>query len=245
MKETRIDIFGDGMRIFLDYIARQFKKNPKYDPHPLIKAFELAVSGFKDVKNGERAMGLSGDHIGETLFNTYLVIVEKKDNRIKVLRIHNLQVDKELPQDVMIMIFRLQIILDRIPGDDVSPKQVADVLNEVIPEKPYYAIGERWREARDNFKKMLEEGKIHLPKDPKLIEEISKITYDTPWEEYSNLARSVIGTSLFSTLNKKEGRRICITTPAKYKIEKFKVFDMLTEYMLGKTGDYLKKSKKD
>ncbi len=57
MKETRIDIFGDGIRIFLDYIARQFKKNPKYDPHPLIKAFELAVSGFKDVKNGERAMG--------------------------------------------------------------------------------------------------------------------------------------------------------------------------------------------
>ena len=46
--ELKIDFFGDGMRIFVDYIARQYKKNPDYQPHPIIKAFDFAVQGIQD-----------------------------------------------------------------------------------------------------------------------------------------------------------------------------------------------------
>jgi len=245
MKKKRIDIFGDGMRIFLDYITRQFKKNPDYDPHPLVKALELAVSGIKDKKNGERAIGLSGNHLDDTIYNPYVVAVVKREDGIEVEEIRNIQVNKELPLDLMIMIFRLQIILDRIPGDSVSPIQMAESLNKIIPEKPFFALGERWREARNKFKKMMEAGKIHIPNDPKIVKEISKIKFDIPWEKYSNFLRSIIGTCFCSEINKKNGGKICITTPTKYKIEKFKVFDMLTEYVMGGLSNKLKKGERN
>jgi hypothetical protein len=30
-----IDLFGDSMQIFLDYVIRKTKQNPDYNPHPL------------------------------------------------------------------------------------------------------------------------------------------------------------------------------------------------------------------
>jgi len=63
---------------------------------------------------------------------------------------------------------------------------MVDVLNSVIPGNKFYALNDRWKEARDEFKKLLEKGEIYLPKDLDLIEEIERINYDTPWENYSN-----------------------------------------------------------
>jgi hypothetical protein len=237
--KSKIDFFGDGMSIFLSYINRQYKKNHEYRPHPIIRAFECAFQALEKVKMGECAMGVSQDGTETSAFEPYVVVLEKKANRIEVKEIRNIKVNKQLPQDVMILIFRLQMQLDKIKGDTVNPQEAVEALNEIIPGNRFYALGDRWKEARDKFKKLLENGKIHMPPDPEIIEELKGITYDTPWETYSNRLRSLIGSSIAEGISGKEGT-VIITSPKDSKIEKFKVFDIASEFMLGKVSAYMR-----
>jgi len=233
-----IDFFGDGMRIFLAYISRQYKKNPDYKPHPIIRAFECALEGINKCKNGNCTMGVSHEGTTTNICDPYIVVLQKKSNGIEVKEIRNVKVDKQLPLDIMVIIFRLQIHLDKFEGDTVNPQQMADALNSVIPGNKFYALGDRWKEARDEFKKQLAEGKIYLTEDSDIIEEINRIRNDTPWEDYSNRLRAFIGTSIKAGV-------VTITSPKDSKIEKYKVFDYATEFMIGKTADYFKPFKKD
>jgi hypothetical protein len=240
MKKIDIDFFGDGMRIFLAYIDRQVKKNPDYKPHPIIRAFECAIQGIENAKEGEHVMGVSQDGTKDSVYEPYIVVLQKQKNgKIEVKEIRNIKVNKKLPLDVMIIIFRLQIQLDKIKGEVVTPQQAVDALNAVIPGNKFYALGDKWKEARDEFKKQLQEGKIYLPNDPELIEGLKKIRYDTPWEEYPQKVRALIGGALVPSLNS-EGGVVTVTTPKNWKIEKYKVFDMATEFILGQTSEYLK-----
>ena len=237
--EGSIDFFGDGMRIFLAYISRQSKKDPSYRPHPIIRAFECALMGIEKLKDGQSTMGVSQDGTEESVYEQYAVVLQKHNNRIEVKTIKNLNVDKELPLDIMIIIFRLQIHLDKIEDETVNPKQVVDALNAVIPGNRFYALGDRWKEARDQFRKLLKEGKMHLPNDPDLIEELRRIKQDTPWEDYSNKLRATIGATMPPSFDAKGGI-VSITTPTNTRIEKYKVFGIATEFMLGKAAEYLK-----
>jgi len=238
-KTIEFDFFGDGMRIFLDYISRQFKKNPDYLPHPLIRAFECAIQAMDKAKPGGRSMGVSQDGTEKNVCNPYIVVLEKKDNGVEVKEVRNIKVDKTVPVDVMLIIFRLQIILDHIEGDTVTPQQMVESLNAVIPGNRFYALGDRWKEARDEFKKQLESGKIHnISNDQELIKGLTSITYDTPWEEYPNNVRALIGSSIAQVGNLPSGT-VIITSPKDSKIEKFKVFDSATEFLLGKSSEYL------
>lgn len=238
--EWKIDFFGDGMSIFVAYVTRQLKKNPDYKPHSLIRAFECALHNIEKVKYEECTMGIAQDGTESSVCNAYIVVVQKKKDGMEVKEISNVNTNKKLPLDIMILIFRLQIHLDRIEGDTVSPEEMVNILNNVIPGNKFYALGDRWKEARDEFKKLLEEGKIGgLPNDPKLIEEFGRIRYDTPWEEYSNKLRSLIGSFIPMSLDKKAGL-VIVTSPKSSQIEKYKVFDTATEFMLGKSADYLR-----
>lgn len=238
--ELKIDFFGDGMRIFVDYIARQYKKNPDYQPHPIIKAFDFAVQGIQDKKVGERVMGFSKDGTETNIYEPYVVIIEKKENNfIEVKEIRNLSVDKTLPVDVMVILFRLQIQLDKANNSNtVSPQEAVDALNAIVPGEKFYALGDRWMEARDIFRQQLQEGLISIPDDPELIKGLTSIKYDTPWEDYPNNLRSLIGSSIAPSLNK-EGA-VIITSPKNAKIEKYKIFDTLTRFLIGDQAKYLK-----
>lgn len=238
-EKVKFDFFCDGMRIFLDYISRQFKKNPNYLPHPLIRAFECAIQAMDKAKTGEHFMGVSQDGTEKNVCNPFIVVLEKKDNGIEVKEVRNIKVNKTVPIDVMLIIFRLQIILDRIEGDTVTPQQMVESLNAVIPGNKFYALGDRWREARDEFKKQLEAGKIHIPNDPELIKGLTSITYNTRWEEYPNRLRALIGSSIASSGSLETGT-VIITSPKDSKIEKYKVFDSAMEFLLGKSSEYLK-----
>lgn len=238
-KKIEFDFFGDGMKIFLDYIGRQFKKNPDYLPHPLIRAFECAVQTMDKAKTGERFMGVSQDGTEKNVCNPFIVVLEKKDNGVEVKEVRNIKVDKTIPIDLMLMIFRLQIILDRIEGDAVSPQQMVESLNAVIPGNKFYALGDRWKEARDEFKKQMEAGKVHIPNDPELIKDLTSLTYNMSWEDYPNKVRALIGSSIAQSLDPKGGIAI-ITSPKEAQIEKYKVFDSATEFLLGKSSEYLK-----
>jgi len=244
--KMKIDFFGDGMRIFLDYISRQYKKNPDYKPHPIIRAFECALQGIDKCKDGECTMGVSQDGTEKSVYEPYIVVLQKKGNGVEVKKIENIKVKKELPLDIMVIIFRLQIHLDKIKGDTVNPQEMVDALNAVIPGNKFYALGDRWKEARDLFKEKLEKRQISLPKTPqteKMIEELTKITYNTPWEDYSNSLRSFIGSGIIEKLEDKNVQ-VVITSPTNSIIEKYKVFDSATEFMIGKSSEYLKPFKK-
>ncbi len=238
-KDNKIDFFGDGMRIFLAYISRKLKKNSAYKPHPIIRAFECALIGMEKAKIGECTMGLSQEGTKDSIYQPYIVVLEKKENGVEVKEIRDLQVDKEMPLDVMVMIFRLQVHLDKIDGELVNVEEAVNALNRSIPGNKFFALGEKWKEARDQFRKVVKEGKMQLPNDSALIDELTKITTNTPWEEYSNKARALIGGAFAPSLSK-EGGIITLTTPTGIRFEKYKVFHMATEFMLGKTAEYLK-----
>lgn len=240
--EMIIDFFGDGMRIFLDYIARQNKKNPNYKPHPIIRAFECALQGIENCKDGQCTMGVSQEGTENSIYEPYVVVLQKEGSGIEVKKIENIKVNKDLPLDIMIIIFRLQIHLDKIEGETVSPQQMVDALNAVIPGNRFFALGDRWKEARDLFKEKMENGQISLPKNlhtDELVKELTKIKYDTPWEDYSNNLRALIGSGIIEKLEDKN-IQVTITSPTNSKIEKYKVFDAATEFMIGKSSDYLK-----
>jgi len=234
-----IDFFGDGMRIFLDYISRQLKKNPNYSPHPIIRAFECAFQGIENLKDGEKVIGVSQEGTKDSIYEPYIVVLQKQKDRIEVKEILNAKLGKQLPLEVMIIIFRLQIQLDKIKSNVVSPEQAVNALNAVIPGNKFFFLGDKWREARDEFIKLLKKGKIYLPNDPVLIDGLKHIRPNTPWEDYPNKIRVLIGSTIASLFDKRGGT-VVITTPKNFKIEKYKVFDMATEFMLGKAAEYLK-----
>jgi len=233
IKKENMDFFRDGMGIFLGYIERQYKKNPNYKPHPIIRAFNCALEAIGKYEVGKRTMGVSHEGTKDNICDPYMVVLEKKANGIEVKEIRNMKVDKELPVDVMIIIFRLQIQLDKINGDTVNPQQMVDALNSVIPGNIFSALGDRWKEARDEFKRLLDIGEIYLPKDNDLIEELKSINNSTPWEKYSNKLRRIIGTSLKSAA-------VTITSPTNSKIKKYSVFDTAIEFMIGKSSEYFR-----
>jgi hypothetical protein len=236
--EVKIDFFGDGMRIFLDYILRQQKKNPDYQPHPVVRAFTCALQGIDDCKVGQTTMGFSSDGTEKNICEPYAVVLKKKEVGVEVQEIKNLKVDKTLPLDCMIIIFRLQIYLDKISGETVMPQQMVDALNEVIPGKLFYALGDRWKEARDLFREKLKQGKVFIP--PSFpIEEITRITYSMPWDDYTSNARALIGQMIIEKLEDKNVR-VVITSPKNCPLEKYKVYDYATEFMIGRSSEYLK-----
>jgi diadenosine tetraphosphate (Ap4A) HIT family hydrolase len=138
----------------------------------------------------------------------------------------------------MIRVFRLQILLDRIDGETVDPEEMANALNKVIPENHFYALGERWKEARDSFRDQLEKGKVSVAPGFDYNKAFSKITYSTPWEDYPPEARSLIGSSIAQSFDKRNGTTI-ITAPLNSKILKPKVFEIAVSTMMGKSNDYL------
>lgn len=233
------DFFRDGMSVFLDYISRKLKSDPNYQPHPLVRALECALEGMDKLKVGQSTMGFSSDGTKDLAHNPYLVVLKKTNSGVEVQELRNLIIDKPLPLDVMIIIFRLQIKLDKYPGEKVNPEQMVNALNEVIPGQQFCTIGDRWIEAREKFREQMEAGKVYLPRNEELKKELLSIRYETPWEDYGKNARSIIGTSIISSFN--DGKCTCmITSPKSSEIEKSRVFDAASEFMMGQSSEYMK-----
>lgn len=240
MKGNNIDIdfFGDGFRIFLGYISRQLKKNPDYLPHPLVRAFECALQDFDKLSEGERTMGMSQDGNEHAIYNPYIVVLEKKNNGVEVKEIRNLSVNKDLPIDVMIYVFRLQIKMDQVASKYLTPLEMVEILNDVIPGNKFLSIGDKWKEARNLFRKLLEERKIMIPNDKKLIDQLLALKWDTEWKDYPNNIRAFIGGAVASHFTDTKGA-IAITSPIDENIEKEKAFDTVMQLFLGKSSEYM------
>lgn len=241
-KYSEQSVFQDGMVIFLDYISRQLSKNPDYSPHPVIRALMCALHDIDKIENGQTVGGMSQDGTKDAIHEAYIVILEKRADGVEVKEIRNINVDKRLPTDVMILIFRLQIQLDRIEGNLIYPEEAVKVLNKVIPGNRFFYLGDKWREALAEFKRELKAGKIYLPPEHgaimDTIKQLGRIPEDAPWEDYPNDLRAFIGCSVAKKYCKSGG--IVVTTPKDFKFEKYKVFEMATEFLMGRLAEHLK-----
>jgi len=236
------DFFYDGLLIFLDYIERQLKKNSDYNFHPIIRAFMLAFEAVKKVKKGETAMGLSGENVGQgddaSYHIPFAVVMKNRGSSQEVLEIRDLQNGKTVPIDLLITIFRLQINLDKIEGDVVSPSQMAEVLTKVMPCLHFYALGNRWLEARDLLVKKMRDHSIALPPDQNLINGLSSIKLSTPWEEYPREVRALIGAHA-SELFDRRGGTIIISSPTNSRLHKVRVFEFALQIFNGNASQYM------
>lgn len=235
------DIFRDSLLIFLDYIKRKLKENPHYEFHPLIKAMMNALESIGQVKPGEHVGGLSGETKNGNFHNPYVVVIEKKSQGIEIKEIRELTTNKQIPLDVMITTFRLQMQLDKIPGKYTTSLQSTNILNKVLPEYHFYSLGDKWKEARDLFAEKLKEGKISLPaslKTDDLIKEFTKIKYDTPWEDYSPRVRSFIAGSSAEIFDSRSNT-IIMSSPLDAKVPKYKIFEFASQILMGAGAKYM------
>lgn len=239
----KIDFFGDGMRIFLNYIDRQYKKNKDYVPHPIIRAFECAVQWIDKLWVWEHTMWVSQDWTKESIYQSYIIVLEKKDdNSIDVKEILEVKRNRTLPLDLMIILFRIQIHLDKIKWDIVNPQQMVDILNNTIEWGYFYALWDRRKEALDLFKVRLESWDLKLPREiwwRDTNKVLSEIKHNTPWEDYDNSLRAFIWWLIIEKINDKN-IKVVITSPTNSEIEKYKVWDTAVEFLLWEASKYFK-----
>ena len=234
-------VFQDGMMVFLSYISRKLKEQPDYNPHPIIRAFMCAMENIDKIENEKTVMGVSQEGTKDEIYDAYAVVLQKHADGIEVKEIQNFNVGRHLPTDAMILIFRLQIQLDRIEGDLVTPAEAVKALNKVIPGERFVLLGDRWKEAVNEFGRELKEGKIILPQGNVKIEEairqLDRVPKDAPWEDYPNDLRMIIGHSVAKKYFK-DGS-VVMTTPAQVRFEKYKVFQIATELLIGQAAEFL------
>ena len=234
----------DALKIFFDYITRRLKKNTDYVIHPLIRAFMNATDAIAKVKVGETTMGLSHNGNANHILNPYAVVLKKTtDDIIEILDIKNLKTDVSLPFNILVIIFRLQVHLDKIEEDSLTANQTARVLNKIMPFFHFYTIGSKWKKARELFLENLNKGKIATPLPQDLLEELNATNDNTPWEDYSPRLRTWISTPFATTLDRRSAT-IIITSPDSDTIGKAMILDMAVQFAIGEYGYYFKEADK-
>ncbi len=221
--------FGDGMRIFLDYIDREFIKNPEYVPHPLVRAFVCANQGITDLVIGKSSVGVSQNEDEPNSGEMYFVAIEKGRDTIIVKEIRHVGLNRSVSIEQMISIFRLQILLDRLDGKKIQVENAISALNKVVTTPKFQAVGNRWREARDEFVSALKDGRAHIPDDPKLRDGMLRITKKMDWYDYPSDVRALIG-GFLKPLGQEDIAAFSVTFPKDNWIDKNTVFHLLTQH---------------
>lgn len=232
------DYLRDAMEIFLGYIGRKMKENADYDPHPTIKAFEIAFSKIMNVKSNKPVMAISGRDGRQPIS----VILKKENGKIILEKIIDLTTGNEIPVSLLIQIFRLQIQLDK-EGDDMKTERLTEILNEIFLEFHFHALGDKWPEARDQFIEDMKKGKIVFPKEgsEQLTKDLLSVRTNTPWEEYPSSVRAIIAGSARQFFDERNGT-IVISTPPTLKNDKNKIFEIIYQQYLGKGKDFFGKN---
>ena len=132
------------------------------------------------------------DGTKDSVHEAYAVVVQKHQDGIEVKEIRNLNLGKRAT-DAMIMIFRLQIQLDKINSDLISPEEAVEAMNRVVPGNKFFLLGDKWPEALEEFRSDFISRRIHVPvgkvEMEELLDRFLEIPKDTPWEEYPNISR--------------------------------------------------------
>ncbi len=210
---------------YLDYVIIKTKRNPDYDPHPILKAMMIATH---DAKKDGNYMGVSGNgntEKGIEPTESYAIVVEKKSGSFIIQNITDLMTNNELTIYDALLIIELSLKLEKIQGELVPETQIKQILNDVLRDVKFEIVSPtNFVSARDYFKEMLKEGKVKIPYDEELKKGLLELKHDTKWEDYNPKVRSLIGMT-WAASKKSFGVSIDSTEMPKKKVmQMFKTF---------------------
>lgn len=229
----------DAILAYLDYVEIKLKNDSNYDPHPIIKAIQLAIWG--ENKDEGTFMGVAGngnEETGKEPTELYVAVVKKEKDRFNVLNITDLNTGNEISIYEALLLIELSLKLDKIEGDFVPPDVISslfcNVLNGITFE---FVTPLNYKEARDSFREMLEKQEALLPHDPCLIDSLCKITETTPWEDYDSNVRRIIAVNWAMKNGKNIG--LCLNSD---EIPKFQITQYFKTIFTGENRDKLLKT---
>jgi hypothetical protein len=234
---TEREFMSYGMLFFMGYVQRREKSHPDYVPNSLIRAFLVATAAVKEVEVGRNASGValdgpkdSKDHITAG----YMIVLKRLQNGVELVEIRDLVHNVSIPFLFALVIFSLQIKLDKFNSDRISVHDAVAALNECFESPQFVALGDRWPIARDNFFKAIRSGKIPLPKE--IVEEIRKLLIGiddtTPWEKYPSKLRTFVAPFLEADTASRDAR-IYMATTHDHTINKSQIFTFSNTVVLG------------
>lgn len=244
---TPNEFFSLGMLFFMNYVDRCWKVDPDYLPTSLVRAFMVAVEAGNKIEPGQTAMGTSmdGDKSKDSIDVAYAIVVTKSEIGFEIIEIRDLVNDVVVPPHFVLVIFNLQMLLDRHQGDLVHASIAVDALNNCFERPKFVALLDQWPIARDNFVKMMKEGKVYFPpaseeEKAKIKKALCSITPETAWEDYLPELRSMIASYILADEEgaEKDGK-IVISTTHDHTMTKLSVFRLATSIFL-KMDDFMK-----
>lgn len=210
---------------YLDHANRKLKRDPDYEIHPIIRAINNALSEIGSCQG--TIMAVSGSKMEEGLEPTemYTAEVEKSGEIIKILEIKDLITGNILSIYDALIIIEFNLKLEKIKSDMLNAHAVESLLNETFKGTEFMIVcPDNFEEARDYFRDMLSQRKIHLPPDKGIKESLLEINATTPWEEYDPRVRRLIA-SFWSLREGKNG--ISLPSNEISKEEAIRLFKML------------------
>lgn len=223
IKKPEVDFFGDTLRVFIAYIQRRQKKNPAYDPHPLVRAMGVAMSQLDDVEVGDRVMGVASD-THDRAMNQYAVVLQKLEGATEVLELRSVTTGQQIDIETLIGMFRLQIRLDQIPQDELTPAAAAAAMNSVEDSVTYVDLTERATEVAAAFWTSVDNGELEIDSDPQLKSILEGVDRATAWCDLPQALRSAMG-AVFLPQITDESNAIAMTAPTNAPLPRSKVMD--------------------
>jgi hypothetical protein len=243
--------FGLSLVAYMNYVQRKLKRDSSFDPHPLVKALNCAFEGIEKLKVGETFMGVSGDanrYPDNSPRESYCVVIRKENNGFTLLKVHDLTMGRDVPLGAAIYLILISMKMDKFDGPNIPVDDAISIINETLPEVNIVRFNNsEWKEARDNFRKTLQEGKLRIPEHmftEELRRDILNITYSTPWEEYPPSIRSLIASDwhIHKTQEQSEKNQIVFTSIDEV-IQKYKIMQFARQILFGKPSEYFVRNK--
>jgi hypothetical protein len=235
------DFFSCGILFFLGYVKRKISKDPSYMPNSLIRAFNAAILSLEKLQLNQHGMGAAFDGSEEKHTGGYIVVLKKSSNGMEIVKIHDVihKVDISIPN--VLAIFYVQILLDKHLENRLSIYTAVEILNACFETPKFVALGERWPEARDIYIEKFYTNKIHFPSGEmkrKYTEYLSKITKDTPWEDYPQELRAAMAQYILGDIIAAANTMVFSTT-YDHTVEKAFVFKTINRLVMNLSKQYL------
>lgn len=190
---------------YLDHAKKKLEKEPNYDVHPIMRAIIAALDHRED--KDDKFIGIAGSKVeieASRPTELYAAIVEVNKEIIKILEIKDLVTGNVLSVYDALLIIEFNLKLEKIKSDTLKAYEIERLLNETFDDINFIIVcPDNFEEARDYFREVLIERKIHFSLDGEIIKALSEIKASTPWEEYKPDARALIS----CVWGLKEGKR--------------------------------------
>ncbi len=239
---------------YLNYVDRKLKKDNSFDPHPLIKAINCAFNNSINLKIGETVIGVSGDannYPDDSPKELYSIVIRKEDMGFTLLSVYDITVAKEIPLMLAINLIIISMKMDKFDGEYIPVDNAITIINETLVNYNIVRFNNlEWKEARDNFKKILHDGKLSISDQvysEELRREFLSITYNTSWEDYPSRVRNMITSTWINSKaeNIQPNKELISFSSIENTMPKYKIMGFVREILYGNTSEYLDEKRPD